>query len=166
MEQLIIGNVIKPQGIKGEVKIKPYTDSPEDFKSFREVYIGEEKYKLLYTRAAGGFIYAGLRGVADRNAAELLRGRDVIADREEAPALEEGKYYIVDIIGCSVFYEDGKKLGIISDVTPAATDVYTLSSEDKKDIMFPAVKGVIIGVDIKNKRITVDKKRFAEVAVF
>lgn len=165
MEKLIIGNIIKPQGIKGEVKVKPYTDTPEDMKSFREVYIGDEKYKLLYVRAAGGFAYMGLRGVADRNAAELLRGKDISADRDEAPALDEGKYYIVDIIGCSVFYEDGEKIGKISDVTPAATDIYTLSSEGKNDVMFPAVKGVVLNVDVAAKKITVDKKRFAEVSV-
>jgi len=166
MDKLIIGNIIKPQGIRGEVKVQPYTDSPEDFKNFREAYIGEEKYKILYVRSAGGFIYMGLKGVADRNAAELLRGKDIAADRDEAPALDEGKYYIVDIIGCSVFYENGEKIGVISDITPAATDVYTLSSDGKKDIMFPAVKGVVVGVDIENKSITVNKKRFSEVAVF
>jgi len=166
MDKLVIGNIIKPQGIKGEVKVKPYTDTPEDFKSFREVYIGDEKYKLLYTRAAGGFIYAGLRGVADRNAAEALRGKDILADREEAPALEEGKYYIVDIIGCRVRYDGGETVGIITEVTPAATDIYTVECGDgKKQILFPAVKGVVINVDINKKEITVDKKRFLQVAV-
>lgn len=166
MDRLTIGNIIKPQGIKGEVKVKPFTDTPEDIKNFREVYIGEEKYKLLYVRIAGEFAYVGLRGVADRNAAELLRGKDITADREEAPSLEEGKYYIVDIIGCRVRYAGGESIGVITEVTPAATDIYTVErGAGEKPILFPAVKGVVINVDIKNKEITVDKKRFLQVAV-
>lgn len=166
MERLTIGNIIKPQGIKGEVKAKIFTDSPEDMARFKNVYIGGTGYKVLSFRTDGEFAYIAFRGVADRNAAELLRGKDITADREEAPALEEGKYYIVDIVGCSVFYENGETVGVISDVTPAATDIYTLFREGEKDVMFPAAKGVVVGVDIKNKAITVNKKRFSEVAVF
>lgn len=165
MDKLVIGNIIKPQGIKGEVKVKPYTDTPADIGKFKNVYIGGEEHRILSFRTDGVFVYLALKGVADRNAAELLRDKDILAARDEAPDLDEGKFYIVDIIGCSVFYENGEKIGVISDVTPAATDVYTLSSDGKRDVMFPAVKGVILSVDVAAKRITVDKKRFSEVSV-
>lgn len=92
MERLTIGEVLKPQGIRGELKIKTFTDFPEDVKAFGTVYIDEKPYKILSFRAGeGGFAYLGLRGVPDRNAAELLRGRKIEGDREDAPELEEGR---------------------------------------------------------------------------
>ncbi len=164
MDRLVIGTVLKPQGIRGEIKIKSFTDSPEDIKSFKNVYVGGVSYKVLSCRVDAGAVYLSLRGVADRDAAESLRALNVEADREDAPELEEGVYYIVDIIGCEVFTSQGERLGIITDITSLSTDVYTLF-DGNKNILFPAVKGVVIEEDIKNKKLVVDKKRFLEVAV-
>jgi 16S rRNA processing protein rimM len=166
MERLIIGEVLKPQGIRGELKIKTYTDEPDDVKSFGQVYIEGKPYKILSFRVGGdGFAYLGLRGVPDRNAAELLRGKKLEGDREDAPELEEGRYYIADILGLSVETESGEVLGTVKDVAPLSSEVYTIE-RDGKEILFPAVKGVVKQVDLKNGRIIVDKKRFDEVAVF
>ena len=166
MERLTIGEVLKPQGIRGELKIKTFTDFPEDVKAFGTVYIDEKPYKILSFRAGeGGFAYLGLRGVPDRNAAELLRGRKIEGDREEAPALEEGRYYIVDILGLTAVTEDGDVLGTVKDISPLSSEVYTLE-KDGKQILFPAVRGVVKKVDLENRRLIVDKKRFNEVAVY
>lgn len=165
MEKLIIGTVLKPQGIRGEIKVKSLLDSPEDFKYFKTVFLGEESYKVLSCRLAdGGAVFLSLRGIADRNAAELLRGKAVSADREEAPDLEEGRYYIVDLIGCAVETEEGEVIGTLKEVTSAATDIYTILSGEK-EILFPAVKGVVQSVDLESKKILVNKKAFEEVAV-
>ena len=75
---LTVATILKPQGIRGEVKVMPFTDSAEDLKSFSKVIIDGTEYKVLACRAAGGYAYLTLRGVPDRNAAELLRGRDVL----------------------------------------------------------------------------------------
>ena len=115
-------------------------------------------------RVGDGAVYLGLRGVPDRNAAELLRGKLLTLPREDAPVLEEGRYYIADLLGAVVSDEAGEEIGILSDVRQAATDIYTVKSGEK-EIMFPAVKGVIVKIDVEGKRITVDKKRFGEVAV-
>ena len=166
MERLVIAEVLKPQGIRGEVKIKTYTDFPEDVKAFGTVYIGGTAYKILSFRIGeGGFAYLGLRGVPDRNAAELLRGKKIEGDRQDSPELEEGRYYIVDILGLSVETEDGEFLGKVKDIAPLSSEVYTLE-KDGKEILFPAIKGVVKQVDIENGRLTVDKKRFDEVAVY
>lgn len=75
-ERLVIAEVLKPQGIRGELKIKTYTDLPEDVKAFGTVYIEGVPYKILSFRVGSdGFAYLGLRGVPDRNAAEFLRGK-------------------------------------------------------------------------------------------
>ena len=165
MRELVVGTVLKPQGIRGELKIKPYTDSAESFRAIGRVFFGGEEYKVLSVRTGDGAVYLGLRGVPDRNAAELLRGKDVVIPRDEAPALPEGSYYIADILGSELVTEEGEALGTLLSVTQAATDIYTLKTEGGKEILFPVAKGVVLNVDVENKKITLSKKRFFEVAV-
>lgn len=165
MERLQIGEILKPQGIRGELKIKTYTDSPEDVKAFGSVYIDGTAYKILSFRAGGeNCCFLGLRGVPDRNAAELLRGKTIEGNRADAPELEEGRYYIVDIVGLSCETEEGEELGTVVEIANLSSDVYTIEKAGKR-ILFPAVKGVVKKIDLENKKLIVDKKRFGEVAV-
>ena len=166
MERLIIGEVLKPQGIRGELKVKTYTDSPEAVKAFGTVYIDGTAYKILSFRVgADGAAYMGLRGIPDRNAAELFRGKKLEGERSDAPDLEEGQYYIVDIIGLSCETEEGEFLGTVKDINNLSSDIYTIEKAGK-NILFPAIKGVVIKVDIENKKLIVNKARFDEVAVY
>ena len=165
MERLVIGEVLKPQGIRGEIKIKTFTDTPDVVKEFGVVYIDDKEYKILSFRSsADGAAYLGLRGVPDRNAAELLRGKKVEGQRSDAPELEEGQYYIVDIIGLSCETQDGEFLGTVKDVSNLSSDIYTIEKAGK-NILFPAVKGVVVKVDLDNKKLIVDKSIFDEIAV-
>ena len=161
---LIVGQIVKPQGIRGEVKVVPFTDGAEDFHAFKRVFLDGEEYKVLSVRVSDGMVYLGLRGVPDRNAAELLRGKKVNVLREDAPEPEEGRYYIVDILQSEIVTETGEVLGVLKDVRQAATDVYT-AEINGKEVLIPAADGVILSVDINNKKLTVNKKRFYEVAV-
>ena len=165
MDRLVIGEVLKPQGIRGELKVKTYTDAPEDVKAFGTVYIEDKPYKILSFRVGNdGAAYMGLRGIPDRNAAELFRGKKLEGDRDDAPELEEGQYYIVDVIGLSCETEEGEVLGIVKDVKNLSSDVYTIENAGKQ-ILFPAVKGVGKKVDLENQKLIVDKKIFDEIAV-
>lgn len=161
---LTVGTVLKPQGIRGEIKVMPQTDSAEEFKNFSSVKIDDSEYKVLACRAAGGYVYLTLRGVPDRNAAELLRGKELLVDRDEAPELPEGRFYIADVIGCAIVTTDGETLGEVLDVTPARTDIYT-ALIGGKEVMFPAADGVIADIDVGGGKVTVNKKRFEEVAL-
>ena len=163
-QTIVIGEILKPQGIRGEVKVKPLLDDPAGIRAFRRVFIGGTEHKVLSARAGGGFAFLALSGVADRNAAELLRGKQIEALRADAPDPGEGRYYIVDIIGCSVADESGAVLGEITDVLPAHTDVYVMA-QGEKEYMFPAADGVVLGADIEKKTVTVNKKRLSEVIV-
>ncbi len=166
MSKLIIGEVLKPQGIRGELKIKTFTDFPEDVKAFKTLYIDGVAYKILsYRVGTDGFAYVGLRGIPDRNAAELFRGKKIEGERDDAPALDEGQYYIVDIIGLSCETEEGEVLGVVKEVSNLSSDIYTIEKAGKS-ILFPAVKGVVKSVDLTNKKLIVDKKIFDEIAVY
>ena len=119
---------------------------------------------MLACRAAGGYAYLTLRGVPDRNAAELLRGREVLVDRAEAPELPEDRVYIADVVGCMLVTEEGKELGEITDITPARTDIYTVKMGER-EVMFPSADGVIVEIDEDGGKVTVNEKRFKEVAL-
>ena len=161
-KQLLIGQITKPQGVRGEVKVKPYTDSAEDFIGLKRIFIDGMEYKILSVRCAPDAVFLNLRGVADRNAAELLRGKELVIPRDEAPELEEGVYYIADILGSEVVTEEGEVLGKLTDVKQASTDIYTIE-KDGKEILFPVAD--VLSVDPENMRVIVDKKRYQEVAV-
>lgn len=165
MERLKIGEVLKPQGIRGELKVKAYTDTPEDIKKFGVVYIDGVAYKILSFRSDGTAAYLGLRGIPDRNAAELMRGKILEGEREDAPPLEEGQYYIVDIIGLACETEEGEYLGKVKNVLNLSSDIYTLENGGK-EILFPAVNGVVVRVDIAGGKLIVNKKKFDEIAVY
>lgn len=164
MDVLTVANILKPQGIRGEVKVRVFLDNAEDLKKIRQVYISGEKYALLNVRAAGGFAYLTLRGIADRNAAETLRGKDVEALREDCPPLPEGRYYIGDLIGCKAVYSSGEEVGEVTSVTPSKTDIFILGTP-KGELSFAAAEGVILDIDLEKKLIVLDKKRFKEVSV-
>jgi 16S rRNA processing protein RimM len=165
MDRLVIGEVLKPQGIRGELKVKTFTDAPEDVKAFGTVYIDNTPYKILSFRVGNdGAAYMGLRGIPYRNAAELFRGKKLEGERDDAPELEEGRYYIVDIIGLSCETETGEVLGIVKDVKSLSSDIYTIEKAGK-EILFPAVKGVVKKVDLESQKLIVDKKIFDEIAV-
>ena len=163
-KKIVIGEVLKPQGIRGEVKIKPLLDDISDLKAVKKVDIGGAEYKVLSARTDSSAAYFALSGVADRNAAELLRGKEVLADRADLPPLDEGRYYIVDVLGCAVVTEQGRRLGEVADILPAHTDIYVLKEGDK-EYMFPAADGVILNVDVEKKTVIVSEKRIGEVLV-
>ena len=163
-ETLIVGTILKPQGIRGEVKVKPFTDSAEDFKAYKHVFLEGTEYKILSCRVGDGAVFLSLRGVPDRNAAELLRDKELTIPRDEAPMPEEGSYYIADLLGSEIVTDTGTVLGKLKEIRQAATDIYTLET-DKGEVLFPTAKGVVLSVDVENKKITVSEKRFKEVAV-
>ena len=162
--ELTVGEVLKPQGIRGEIKVKAFTDTADDLCLFKRVFLDGAEYKVLRARAGDGCAFLSLRGVPDRNAAELLRGKKVTVPRDEAPELPAGSYYIADLLGSEVFTENGQRLGVLTDIRQAATDIYTIDTGEK-EVMFPLVKGLVTQVDAAGGKITVDEKRYREVAV-
>lgn len=163
-DKITVAIVLKPQGIRGEIKVKALTDSAEALTAFKSVLIDGEEYFVLSARTQGEFAYLNLKGIADRNAAELMRGKNIEVERSEMPELPEGRYYIADLMGCAVVNERGDRLGTVVDVTPAKTDIFTIE-RDGKQVMFPAADGVITKVEEGAKRITVNGKRFKEVSI-
>lgn len=162
--KLTVATVLKPQGIRGELKIKALCDSAEDLKNLKRVFIDDAEYGVASVRAQGEIGYISLMGVFDRNAAELLRGRNLEALRADMPPLPPDRFYIADLTGCKVLTSAGESIGEVISVTPAKTDIFTLSTPEG-ELSFAAAEGVIEDVDTDIKIITVNKKRFKEVSI-
>ena len=163
---LTVATIVKPQGIRGEVKVITLTDTPADLKAFTRIYVGGNEHKLLKVRPqAGNCAFLTISGIADRNAAELLRGKEITVLRGDAPALPDGTYYIADLIGCDVVTDAGEAVGKVVGVTPARTDIYEVQKSDGKSLSFPAVGGLILDVNTVERLITVNAARLAEVAL-
>lgn len=161
---MTVATVLKPQGIRGEIKVKILCDGVEVIKDLKRAVVGGAEYAVLNVRGSGEYAYLALKGVFDRNGAELLRGKDVSAYRSELPELPDGTYYIADLTGCAVKTAEGEYIGEVTAVTPARTDIYTLKTADG-ELSFAAAQGVIEAVDVENKLIVVNSKRFKEVSV-
>lgn len=159
-----IGIILKPQGIKGELKIEPLTDNPDRFKKLKTVVIEATRYEVLSSRVGSDAVYLSLVGV-DRSVAETLRQKYIEVDRAEAVKLPKDRNFIIDIIGCKVVSED-TEFGIITDILQhGSADVYVVK-KGKAEFMFPALKKVVLSVDVENKTVTVDGAALSEVAVY
>ncbi len=166
VETLKIGLIVKPQGIKGELKVQPLTDDINRFRKLKEVIIDDKTYKVLNTVIGGNVVFISISGVADRNVAESFRGKFLRVTRENAIPLEEGRYFIVDIIGCEVVTDKGQEVGKVIEVTSARTDVFTLTCPNGKIMRFPFLNDLVLSVDVQNKKITVSEKRLEEVSCY
>lgn len=161
---LIIGKIVKAQGIKGEVKIIPITDDVLRFNKLKKATVKGNEMTVEYSRVQGGCAFVKFKGVDNRNDAELLQNEFVSVAREDAVKLPENTWFIVDILGSKVFVGD-KEIGALVDVMQnSAVDVYVVS-DGKTEVMFPALKNLILKVDTDKKVIILDEKRFKEVAV-
>lgn len=165
MDRIVIGNISKPQGVRGEVKITPLTDDAERFLKLKKVFVDDKEYAVDNSRVSPNGVYLKLKGIDDRNAAELLRNKDLTVLRQDAVKLDKDRYFIVDIIGCEVT-TDGEKIGKLVDVLQyGAADVYVISTK-KGRAMIPAIARILLDVDIENKKITLDKEAFDDLAVY
>lgn len=157
---------MKPQGIRGEVKILPLTDDVKRFESLEYLICKGQAMPVLSLRIAEGYVYAKLKGIDDRNIAESFRNEYVSVERKDAVVLAEGRHFIVDLIGCQIIV-DGKVLGVLVDVIQnTRTDVYEVKMENKKVVMFPIVDGLIEKTDTEQKIIELNGKKLDEVIVY
>lgn len=164
-EMLNIGVIVKPQGIKGQLKVMPYTDDINRFKTLKEVIIEDKTYKVTGAIIGAPAVFLSLFGVNDRNLAETFRGKDLYIKRKDAIMPSENRYFIVDLIDCRVCLENGEEVGVITDITQAKTDIITVNCKGKI-MRFPFLKDAVVSVDVENKKFIVKEKRLREISIY
>lgn len=159
MEFLEVGKIINTHGLRGDVKVIPWTDMPEDFEEIPVVYIRKkndnEQLTVSKIKYQKNNLIVKFKELNDINQAEKYKGLVLYANREDLWELEEGVYYIADLIGLDVYDESGK-IGVLSDVfNTGANDIYEVRREGKKNLLLPVIDEVVREIDLENKRITV-----------
>ncbi|MBQ4167926.1 MAG: 16S rRNA processing protein RimM [Clostridia bacterium] len=168
-ERFRIAQILRPHGVKGEVKLYPLTDDMSRFKRLKEAYTEREgQYEAVVVtgcKFVSGSAVISIEGVTSPEEAEKLRGLYLCVDRAHAVKLPEGTYFVADIIGCEVFSTDGSALGQVREVLETnANDVYVI--EGQRRLMVPALKKLLRSVDVSNKRIELDAEVLSEVGLF
>lgn len=159
MEFLEVGKIINTHGLRGDVKVMPWTDTPEDFEDIPVVYIKRktenEKLTVSKIKYQKNNLIIKFNEINDINDAEKYKGLILLADREDLWELEDGVYYIADLIGLDVYDESGK-IGVIEDVlNTGANDIYDVKREGKKNLLLPVIDEVVKEIDLENGRVTV-----------
>lgn len=114
-DKILVGKIVAPQGIRGEVRIQTFTSTPSDFKSLTIICskFDSDDFKFVRALPNTNVIIAKINGIDDRNTAETLRGTELFIDRATLPEPDDNEYYQADLIGFDVI-RDGKKIGIVS----------------------------------------------------
>jgi 16S rRNA processing protein RimM len=154
-ERIEIGKIVAPVGLRGEVKIYPYSENAERFAPGAELSVDGTLMSIEGSRFVKNLPIVKLAGVENRDDAEALRGLSLFADALTLAPLPEGEWYVRDLIGCDVLDEAGECLGSIADVRQnGAQDLYEIAMRDGRTFLLPAVEAFVLHVDPAAKRVT------------
>ena len=161
MEYIEIGQIVNTKGLKGVVKVNPFTDDISKFEDLKYVYIQLKnelkKVKIEQVRYNKNQVLLKLEGIDSIEEAEKYRNFYLKTEKESQEDLGEDTYYIVDLIGLDVYSDKNEYLGKIEDVFPTGSnDVYVVKDNLGKQILIPAIADVVKEVDLKNKKMTIN----------
>lgn len=148
---LVVGKFRRSHGVVGEMLMEPITDFPERLQAGVTVYVGQkhQSHQIQSCRQSGSFLLIRLVGYDTPEEAGELRNQLVYVRADDRPPLPEGEYYHHQIIGLRVITEEGRFLGVIREIlNNPANDVYIVQPETGREILLPALKSVILSVDL------------------
>lgn len=160
MDDLLrVGVISSTHGIRGEVKVYPTTDDVNRFKKLKKVLLDTGKelidMEIEGVRFFKQMVIVKFKGFDNINDIEKYKGKDLLVTRENAVKLEEGEYFIYDLIDCSVVTDKGEDFGTLVEVLQTgANDVYVVKTTDGKEVLLPNIDQCILDVNIEEKKIT------------
>ncbi len=159
--RICLGAIAGAHGIRGEVRIRAFTDDPEAIAAYGplESADGRQRFEIGALRVAKGVVIARLEGVSDRNAAEALKGTELYVARERLPEPDEDEFYHADLVGLVAEYRDGRVLGeIVALEDFGAGDLVEIRLADapSRTVYVPFTREAVPEVDIGGGRIVVD----------
>lgn len=161
---IVIGKIGAPQGVRGEVRVTPLTDFPERFRELKTALLDDgTSLPIESVRYHQQFVLLKFRGMDNRNDIEHLRGKLIKVERKDLVQLPAGHYYIFDIVGLEVYTEEEEYLGKVTDVLETGSnDVYIVEQKDKQPLLIPALKSVVLQIDIPSRKMIVKLQEWEE----
>jgi 16S rRNA processing protein RimM len=157
--RIALAAVAGAHGVKGELRLKLFSDSVESLARHEALYVGGEKHRLIAIREAGKGAVARLEGVDDRSAAEALRGSLVEVERSALPPLEEGEYYHADLVGLPAIDGEGRTVGTVVAVENyGAGDLLEIEDSAGMRSLIPFRTGI---ADLEDGRVVLDPEFLA-----
>ena len=157
--RIALAAVAGAHGVKGELRLKLFSDSVDSLAHQKKLFVGGAERRLLGIRESGKAAVARFEGVADRSAAEALRGSLVEVDRSALPPLDEGEYYHADLIGLPAVDRQGNAIGTVVAVENyGAGDLLEIEAEGGKRTLIPFKAGI---ADLKDGKIILDPEFLA-----
>lgn len=157
--RIALAAIAGAHGIKGELRLKLFSDSADSLAAHDKVYVAGAERRLLSVREGGKTAVARLEGVTNRSAAEGLRGTLVEVDRSALPSLEKGEYYYADLIGLHALDREGNEAGTVTGVENyGAGDLLEIEAQGRKRSLIPFKPGI---ADLEGGRIVLDPKFLA-----
>lgn len=159
-ELLLIGTIVAPFGVRGQVKVKSVTDRPEHIaRNVRQVLVGKERTPFTLRRLSEhkpGLLIAELQGVADRDAADELRGAEIYIRPADAAPLEQDEFFLHDVVGLAVELEDGQAIGKVREVLETgAGAILVIVRKGQPDALVPMVRDFIAVLDIAGGKVVI-----------
>ena len=157
-----VGVIASTHGLKGEVNVFPTTEDPERFKKLKKATLhtrrGEEiELDITSVKFSQKFVIVKFKQFNDINEVEKFKGCEITVSRDNAIKLEKGEFYCADLIGLSVFDEDGNELGSITEVIQTgANDVYEMKKSDSGEMVYiPAIKDCVLSIDVEKSKMII-----------
>ena len=158
---LLIGKIVKPHGLRGDVKVMSYAESLNTYDNLKAIYLKKvddtiEALHINKVSPAKGLVILGIDGVEDVSGAEELRGLELFIDRNELEEPGEGEYYQHDLLGLNVFTIQGSDLGTIRNIMPTGDHDVLVVRKGKKEHLIPAIKDIVMEVNLKEKKVIIE----------
>lgn len=159
-EYLEIGQIVNTNGLKGLLKIKPFTDDITRFEELEVIYIQREQELIAKNieevKYVKNMVLLKLEGIDNIEEAEKYKNLYIKINKKDIQELQEGEYLIADMLKCNVYTDENKLLGKMVDIfNTGSNDIYVVKTEEGKEILLPAIKDVVKIIDIQNQKIIV-----------
>jgi 16S rRNA processing protein RimM len=154
-----IGHIDNTHALKGELKVRNYSDNPKRFEELKSILIlindSYKEYEIENVRYQKDIVLLKLKAVDTIEEAEKLKGHSIFINRKDAKSLNPGEHYIADLLGSEV-YEGDTYLGVLDNIfTAGGADVYVVKQKGKDDLLLPALNSVILEINVEEKKIKV-----------
>jgi len=157
---LILGKLRRAHGVRGEIPLEVYSELLDLLVPGCLVYVGKDQAPLTIeaTRWKNDLLLLKFEEISDRTVASTLTNKFVYINTEQLPALEDGEYYLHELIGLNVYEQEGRYLGVLMEILETgANDVYVVQNEAGEETLIPATEHTILEVDFNQEKMIVTR---------